>query len=280
MSPVKKTKKVAPKKPVGGKAKTVTKKAVALKEKAVPLLEKLKTEVKEKAARLAKEKDALINTLKEEFDEKARALRGKVKALEEYQKIADVKIAELEAKGREFVAKVGLGEKERPGLVTSKGNPLTLLGPELKVGDKAPDFQVLDNSMKPVTLSAFKGKMKIISSVSSLDTSVCNTETRRFNEEAAKLPEKAVVLTISMDLPFAQTRWCAAAGVDRVKTFSDYRDRSFGLAYGLLIKESKLLSRAVFIVDEQDVIRYIELVPEIAQEPQYARILDAARALL
>jgi thioredoxin-dependent peroxiredoxin len=280
MGPLKKTKKVAPKKAVGKKAKTVVKKAGALKKKAMPLLEKLKAEVKEKAARWAKEKDVLINTFKEEFDEKARALRVKVKALEEYKKVAEGKVAELEAKGREFVSKVGTSPKERPGLVTFKGNPLTLLGPELKVGDKAPDFQVVDNAMQTKTLANFAGKIKIISSVPSLDTPVCNTETRRFNEEAARLPEKVVVLTISLDLPFAQARWCAAAGVERVKTFSDYRDRSFGLGYGVLIKELKLLSRAVFIVDEQNVIRYIELVPEVTQEPQYARILDAAQALL
>jgi thiol peroxidase len=104
-------------------------------------------------------------------------------------------------------------------------------------------------------------------------------ETRRFNQEVDKLPQNVAILTISMDLPFAQARWCAAEGIEKVKTFSDYRDRSFGLAYGVLIKERKLLARAVFIVDDQDIVRYAELVPDIAQEPDYDRVLNAVRAL-
>ncbi|MBI5968014.1 MAG: thiol peroxidase [Deltaproteobacteria bacterium] len=200
--------------------------------------------------------------------------------LEEYKKAAEGKLFELEAKAKEYAAKIGIIEKERAGLVTFKGSPLTLLGPELKVGDKAPDFRVRDTAMQPVTLESFKGRVKIITSVPSLDTSVCDMETRRFNQEAAKLPEKVAILTISMDLPFAQARWCAAAGVEKVKTFSDYRDRSFGLAYGVLIKELKLLARTVFIVDERDVIRYIELIPEMTKEPDYDRVLGALRALL
>jgi len=218
--------------------------------------------------------------LRKELEVKAQALRGKVMELEEYKKVAESKIFEMQAKVKEFVAKVSSREKERSGLVTFKGNPLTLLGPEVKVGDKAPDFRVLDNAMQPVTLESFKGKLKIISAVPSLDTPVCDMETRKFNEEAGKLPEKVAILTISMDLPFAQARWCAAAGVEKVKTFSDYRDRSFGLAYGVLIKELKLLARTVFIVDDQDVIRYVERVPEITKEPDYDRILSAVRALL
>ncbi|MBI4496140.1 MAG: thiol peroxidase [Deltaproteobacteria bacterium] len=170
--------------------------------------------------------------------------------------------------------------EERPGAVTSKGQPLTLLGPELKAGDRAPDFKVADNSFQPAGLEKFRGKVKIISSVSSLDTSLCSSETHRFNEEAAKLPENVAVLTISMDLPFAQKRWCAAEGVERVQILSDYRDRSFGLSYGVLIKESKLLARAVFVVDDGDTIRYIERVPDIGQEPDYGRILEAVRGLL
>jgi thiol peroxidase len=154
------------------------------------------------------------------------------------------------------------------------------LGGEVKVGDKAPDFRVLDNAMQSVTLGAFQGKIKVISAVPSLDTPVCDAETHRFNEEAGKLPSQVAVLTISMDLPFAQSRWCAAAGVDKVKTFSDYQNRSFGLAYGVLIKELKLLARAIFIVDERDMVRYVELVPEIGQEPNYERILNAVRALV
>jgi len=224
--------------------------------------------------------EAESGRLKKELEVKAQALRGKVTEIEEYKKAAEGRIFELQAKVKEFVAKVGSREKERSGFVTFKGNPLTLLGPELKVGDKAPDFQVVDNAMQPATLESFKGKVKIISAVPSLDTPVCDMETRRFNEEAGKLPERVAILTVSMDLPFAQARWCAAAGVDKVKTFSDFRDRSFGLAYGVLIKELKLLARTVFIVDEQDVIRYVERVPEIAQQPDYDRVLNAARALL
>jgi thiol peroxidase len=218
--------------------------------------------------------------IRKELEVKAQALRGKVTELEEYKKVAEGMIFELQAKVKEFVAKVASREKERSGLVTFKGNPLTLLGPELKVGDKAPDFQVVDNAMQSVTLESFKGKIKIISAVPSLDTPVCDMETRKFNEEAGKLPEKAAILTISMDLPFAHARWCAAAGVEKVKTFSDYRDRSFGPAYGVLIKELKLLARTIFIVDEQDVIRYVERVPEITKEPDYDRILNAVRAFL
>jgi thiol peroxidase len=153
------------------------------------------------------------------------------------------------------------------------------LGDEVKVGDKAPHFQVLDNSMQPVALESYQGKIKIITAVPSLDTPVCNMETRRFNQEADKLPQIVAILTISMDLPFAQARWCAAAGIEKVKTFSDYRDHSFGLAYGVLIKERMLLARAVFIIDDQDIVRYVELVPDIAQEPDYDRILNSARAL-
>jgi thiol peroxidase len=224
--------------------------------------------------------EAEAGRVRKELEVKAQALREKGMELEEYKKVAESKIFELQAKVKEFVAKVASREKERSGVVTFKGNPLTLLGPELRVGDKAPDFQVLDNAMQPVTLESLKGKVKIISAVPSLDTPVCDMETRRFNEEAGKLPEKVEILTISMDLPFAQARWCAAAGVEKVKTFSDFRDRSFGSAYGVLIKELKLLARTVFIVDEQDVIRYVERVPEIAQQPDYDRVLNAVRALL
>jgi thioredoxin-dependent peroxiredoxin len=168
----------------------------------------------------------------------------------------------------------------RTGIITFKGNPMTLLGPELKVGEKAPDFAVVDTSMQPVTLATHGGKVRIVSAVPSLDTPVCDTETRRFNQEAADLPGGAVVLTVSLDLPFAQKRWCGAAGIDRVTTLSDYRDRSFGLAYGVLIDELKLLSRSVFVIDRDDVIRYIQHVPEVTREPDYAAVLDAARKLL
>jgi len=218
--------------------------------------------------------------IREELEKKAQALSGKVKELEEYRKAAENKISELQAKAKELAGKAMSGEKERTGLVTFKGNPLTLLGQEVKVGDPAPDFQVTDNSLQPATLKSFQGKIKIFTAVPSLDTAVCDMETRKFNEEAGKLPDRIVVLTISMDLPFAQKRWCAAAGVEKVKTLSDYQNRSFGLAYGVLIKELKLLARSVFIVDDREIIRYIEIVPEISQEPDYDRALNAAKALL
>lgn len=170
--------------------------------------------------------------------------------------------------------------QERTGIVTSRGNPVTLLGPEIKPGDKAPDFRVVDTAMAPVTLADFKGKVKIICSVGSLDTSVCDAETRRFNQEAAKLPGNVVVLTISLDLPFTQKRWCGAAGIDKVTTLSDFQDRSFAMAYGVLVKESKLLSRSIFIVDADDIVRYVQHVKDTAQEPDYASALAAAKALL
>jgi len=169
--------------------------------------------------------------------------------------------------------------QERKGIITFKGNPMTLLGPEIRTGDKAPDFRVVDNGLAPVTLADFRGKVKIISAVPSLDTPVCDAETRRFNEEAAKLPGNAVVLTVSMDLPFAQKRWCAAAGVDRVKTLSDYQDRSFASAYGVLIRELGLLSRSVFVVDGNDVVRYVQHVKEVTNEPDYEAVLGAVKSL-
>ncbi len=169
---------------------------------------------------------------------------------------------------------------ERTGIITFKGNPMTLLGPELKVGDKAPDFLVVDNGLAPVTLASSAGKIRIVSAVPSLDTPVCDTETRRFNQEAAVLPENVVVLTVSLDLPFAQKRWCGAAGIDRVTTLSDYRERSFGNAYGVVIKELVLLARAIFVIDANDTIRYIQIVPEVTTEPDYAAVMGAVRKLL
>lgn len=168
--------------------------------------------------------------------------------------------------------------RERTGIITFKGNPFTLLGPELKIGDKAPDFTVVDTGLQPVSLATSAGKVRIISSVPSLDTPVCDTETRRFNQEAATLPGDVVVLTISLDLPFAQKRWCGAAGIDKVMTLSDYSERSFAEAYGLLIKELKLLTRAIVVVDAADVIRYIQIVPEVTSEPDYAAVIAAAKA--
>lgn len=163
--------------------------------------------------------------------------------------------------------------------ITFKGNPITLIGPELKVGDRAPDFSVVDGTLSKVSLASYQGKVKIISAVPSLDTPVCDTETRRFNQEAAQLPGDVALLTISMDLPFAQKRWCGAAGIDKVITLSDYRDRSFGQAYGVLIDELKLLSRSIFVVDKNDTIRYIQHVPEVTQEPDYAAVIAAAKEL-
>jgi thiol peroxidase len=170
--------------------------------------------------------------------------------------------------------------QERTGIITFKGNPFTLLGPELKVGDKAPDFRVVDNGLAPVTLGSFAGKVKIVSCVPSLDTPVCDTETRRFNQESAALPEQVALLTVSLDLPFAQKRWCGAAGIDRVTLLSDYQDRSLAENYGVLIKELRLLSRSIFVIDATDTIRYIQHVPEVTSEPDYAAVIQAAKALL
>ena len=161
--------------------------------------------------------------------------------------------------------------------VTFKGNPLTLVGSLPRVGQKAPDFEVLSNDLSPVKLSAFKGKTLVICSVPSLDTSVCDTEVRRFNEEATSLGDDVAVLAISMDLPFAQKRWCGAAGIKNVQTLSDHRDASFGRAYGVLINELRLLARAVFVVDKKGVIRYIQLVDEMTNEPDYDAALRAAK---
>ena len=171
-------------------------------------------------------------------------------------------------------------EQERTGVVTFKGGPLTLVGSEVKVGDKAPAFDVLANDLGPATLETWAGQVRVIASVPSLDTPVCDTETRRFNEAAAALGPDVVILTISMDLPFAQARWCGAAGVDRVKTLSDHRDASFGRGWGLLIKELRLLARAVYVVDKQGVVRYAQIVPEVTTEPDYDAALAAARDLL
>jgi thiol peroxidase len=167
--------------------------------------------------------------------------------------------------------------QERKGIITFKGNPMSLLGPEIKEGDKAPDFRVVDTGLAPVTLADFRGKVKIISAVPSLDTPVCDTETRRFNKEAASLPGNVVILTVSLDLPFAQKRWCGAAGIDKVRTLSDYQDRSFASAYGVLIKELKLLSRSIFVIDGSDTVRYVQHVKEVTQEPDYAAVLSAAK---
>ena len=169
--------------------------------------------------------------------------------------------------------------EERTGIVTMKGNPLTLVGKELIEGDSAPDFEVLDNNLSPVRFSSFRGKECVISSVPSLDTPVCDMETRRFNEEAGNLNPDVKILTISMDLPFAQKRWCGAAGVDKVITLSDHREGEFGILYGVLIKELRLLARSLFVVDREGVIRYIQIVEELTQEPDYDTVLDVAKKI-
>ncbi|HXG67872.1 MAG TPA: thiol peroxidase [Blastocatellia bacterium] len=168
----------------------------------------------------------------------------------------------------------------RTGAVTFKGNPVTLSGPEIKAGQDAPDFTAVDTSLQPVRLSDAKGKVVILSSVPSLDTPVCDTETRRFNQEAASLGEGVEVWTVSMDLPFAQKRWCAAAGIDRVRTLSDFRDRSFGQNYGVLIADGPLAgidARAVFVVGKDGKVKHAEYVSEIAREPDYNAALNAAK---
>jgi len=170
--------------------------------------------------------------------------------------------------------------QERPGGVTFQGSPLTLVGPELAAGDGAPDCELLGSDLAPVRLSDYAGKVRAILSVPSLDTPVCDTETRRFNAEAAGLGDGVVVLAVSMDLPFAQARWCAAAGIERVVTLSDHRQAAFGRAYGVLIKELRLLARAVFIADPAGKLTYVQLVREMTDEPNYDEALGAARSLI
>lgn len=167
--------------------------------------------------------------------------------------------------------------QERKGLVTMKGNPLTLVGNEVKVGDALPDCEVVGKELAPVKLSSFRGKVCIISSFPSLDTSVCDMMTRRFNEEAVALGDDVVVLAISMDLPFAQDRWCIAADVKNINMFSDHRTASFGQAFGVLIKELRLLARAVFVVDREGIVRYTQIVDELTNEPDYEAALKAAK---
>ncbi len=168
---------------------------------------------------------------------------------------------------------------ERAGAVTLKGTPLTLIGPELKVGDRAPDFECVDTALKPVRLADTGGKVRIFSVVPSLDTPVCDAQTKRFNDEAARLANLEVY-TVSMDLPFAQKRWCGNFGVDHVKMLSDHRDASFGKNWGTLIKELRIESRAVFVVDPEGVIRYVQYVPEVTDFPDFEAALQAARSLL
>jgi thiol peroxidase len=163
--------------------------------------------------------------------------------------------------------------------ITMKGNPFVLSGNQVKVGQKAHDFEVIANDLTPVRFSSFLGKVCLVASVPSLDTSVCDIETRKFNKEADALGENIVILTISMDLPFAQKRWCGAAGVKNIQTLSDHRKAEFGKAFGVLIEQLRLLARAVFVVDDQGIIRYIQIVDELSNEPDYEKALDALKGV-
>jgi len=170
--------------------------------------------------------------------------------------------------------------QEKEAVVTMKGEPLTLTGKRVKVGDLAEDFEVVANDLSAVKFSSFRGKVCLISSVPSLDTGVCDIQTRKFNEQAKALADDVVVLTISMDLPFAQGRWCGAAEVENVQTLSDHRKAQFGNAFGVLIKELRLLARAVFVVNKDGVVRYIQIVDELTNEPDYEAALKTTKELL
>lgn len=167
--------------------------------------------------------------------------------------------------------------RERTNIITFKGNPMTLLGEPAKVGQKAPDFTVLANDLSPRSLENYKGNKLLLSVVPSLDTGVCDMQTRRFNNEVAGVGEHVRMLTISCDLPFAQARWCGAAGMEQLETLSDYRDLSFGLAYGLVIKELRLLTRACLVVDTKGMLTYAEIVPEVTSEVNYEAALKAVK---
>lgn len=169
--------------------------------------------------------------------------------------------------------------EKRKGIVTMEGNPITLLGPEIKVGDKAPDFTVLTNDLNPYTLKDAGDEVKIISIVPSVDTGVCQIQTTRFNKEANKLDD-IVVLTISVDLPFALKKFCSAQGIDKVITLSDHRDLSFGMNYGFAIEELRLLSRGIVILDKDNVVQYVEYVPEVTDHPNYDKALEEAKKLI
>ena len=169
--------------------------------------------------------------------------------------------------------------KESIGVITFKENPLTLLGETVKVGDKAPDFTVLSAGLEPVKLSDYDGKLRILSIYPSIDTGVCQAQNRRFNAEASNLGD-AVILSISCDLPFAQSRFCAAEGLDKVVTLSDHKDVDFGSKYGFWIKELRLLARGTVIVDKEGIVRYVEFVPEVTMEPDYESAFKLAKEIL
>jgi thiol peroxidase len=163
--------------------------------------------------------------------------------------------------------------------VTFKGNPVTLLGNEIKVGDKAPEFTVLSSSLQPITLANFDGKVKVIAIYPSIDTGICAAQNRRFNQEADKLKDVAV-LSISVDLPFAQSRFCAAEGLSNIVTLSDHKELDFGMKYGYVIEELRLLARGTVIIGKDNVVKYVEFVPEIAQEPDYDAALKVIKGLI
>ena len=170
--------------------------------------------------------------------------------------------------------------EKRTGVVTFAGNPIALLGKEVKVGDKAPAFTLLDNGLGEKTLAEYAGKVKVISVVPSLDTGVCDAQTRWFNQNVSKLGENVVVLTVSVDLPFAQKRWCGAAGIDQVETLSDHRDLSFGENYGFILDGLRLLSRGIVVIDKDDVVRYVEYVPEVTSAVNFDAAEAATKALV
>ena len=167
----------------------------------------------------------------------------------------------------------------REAAVTLKGKPMTVIGPKLEAGDKAPNATLVANDGSTVSLDDYAGKLRLVSVVYSLDTGLCDLQTHRFNSEAANLGPDAVVLTISTDLPMAQKRWCGAAGIDGVITLSDHRLMSFGDAYGTHIKELRMEQRSIFVIDKEGIIRYVEYLPEISQHPDYDKALAAAKAL-
>ncbi|MGB9600144.1 MAG: thiol peroxidase [Myxococcota bacterium] len=168
---------------------------------------------------------------------------------------------------------------ERKGIIKVNGNPLTLLGNEIKEGDVAPFFHVLDKDLKEVDLRGFAGKKIMISVTPSLDTPVCDLQLKRFNKEAAEFGDDVVVLNISVDLPFAIARFCNANGIDKVLTLSDYRDVDFGTKYGVLIKENRLLARSIFIIGKDGKIAYKEIVPDITHHPNYEKALEELKKL-
>lgn len=170
--------------------------------------------------------------------------------------------------------------ERRTNVITMQGNPMTLLGREIKVGDMAPDFVVLSNTLQPVSFSSERGKVCIISVVPSLDTGICELQTISFNERAAELGEDISIWTLSVDLPFAQSRFCVGKGIDKVKVYSDYKDLSFGNAYGFVIEELRLLARGIVIVDKEGKVAYVEYVKEVASHPDYDKAIEAAKKLV